>query len=193
MTAGLLLGWMGLLGAAGCGGGEAASATKVTAPELPVIRDGVVEVPAGYAERVGITVAPAHYEDVTPIVHVTGVLEFDAQRLAAVGSRIAGRVADVEVIEGSKVEVGQVLGTLVSAEARHGAGRHRGDGGPAAGGQPRRSSASAACWPRASRRSASWTWRSRRPRSRRRSCGRRSSGWPPSPARRPRASSGSTR
>ncbi|MCY0995062.1 efflux RND transporter periplasmic adaptor subunit [Nannocystis sp. ILAH1] len=116
MTAGLLLGLMGLLGAASCGGGEAASAAKMKAPELPVIRDGVVEVPAGYAERVGITVAPAHYEDVTPIVHVTGVLEFDAQRLAAVGSRIAGRVADVEVIEGSKVEVGQVLGTLVSAE-----------------------------------------------------------------------------
>ncbi|MFY0541524.1 hypothetical protein [Nannocystis pusilla] len=57
MTAGLLLGSMGLLG---CGGGEAASATKMTAPELPVIRDGVVELPAGYAERVGITVAPAN-------------------------------------------------------------------------------------------------------------------------------------
>jgi cobalt-zinc-cadmium efflux system membrane fusion protein len=88
----------------------------MAAAELPVIRDGVVELPAGYADRAGISVVPAHYEDVRPIVHVTGVLEFDAQRLAAVGSRIAGRVADVEVIEGSKVEAGQVLGTMVSAE-----------------------------------------------------------------------------
>ncbi|WP_170135410.1 efflux RND transporter periplasmic adaptor subunit [Nannocystis exedens] len=112
MTGSLLL---GLLAVVSCGG-EAAERAKTTAPELPVIREGVVEVPADYADRVGILVAPAHYEEVTPIVHVTGVLEFDAQRLAAVGSRIAGRVADVKVIEGSKVEAGQVLGTLVSAE-----------------------------------------------------------------------------
>ncbi|WAS97456.1 efflux RND transporter periplasmic adaptor subunit [Nannocystis punicea] len=113
MTAGLLL---GLSAVAGCGGGEAAGREKAAPPDLPVIRDGVVELPAGYADRVGISVAPAHYEDVRPVVHVTGVLEFDAQRLAAVGSRIAGRVADVDVIEGSKVEAGEVLGTMVSAE-----------------------------------------------------------------------------
>lgn len=107
---------LGLVAVAGCRGGEAAGRMKRAVPEVPVLRDGLVELPAGYAERAGIAIAPARYEDVTPIVHVTGVLEFDALRLAAVGSRIAGRVADVEVIEGSKVEVGQVLGTIVSAE-----------------------------------------------------------------------------
>lgn len=112
-TAGLLLGLSAVMG---CGGGEAAGRIRMAPPELPLIREGVVELPDGYAERVGISVVSAHYEDVTPVVHVTGVLEFDAQRLAAVGSRIAGRVADVAVIEGSKVEAGQVLGTLVSAE-----------------------------------------------------------------------------
>ncbi|MCY1053945.1 efflux RND transporter periplasmic adaptor subunit [Nannocystis sp. SCPEA4] len=107
---------LGLVAVAGCRGGEAAGRMKRAVPEVPVLRDGLVELPAGYAERAGIAIAPARYEDVTPIVHVTGVLEFDALRLAAVGSRIAGRVAEVEVIEGSKVEVGQVLGTIVSAE-----------------------------------------------------------------------------
>jgi cobalt-zinc-cadmium efflux system membrane fusion protein len=107
---------LGLVAVAGCRGGEAAGRMKRAVPEVPVLRDGLVALPAGYAERAGIAIAPARYEDVTPIVHVTGVLEFDALRLAAVGSRIAGRVADVEVIEGSKVEVGQVLGTIVSAE-----------------------------------------------------------------------------
>src|SRR5690606_27640699 len=68
------------------------------------------------AERAGITVAAAQIEEVHPVVHVTGVLEFDAQRLAAVGSRISGRVAEVHVIEGSKVEADQELATLVSAE-----------------------------------------------------------------------------
>jgi len=108
--------WLGLVVVAGCRGGEAAGRVKPAPPEMPVLHDGLVELPAGYAERAGIAVAPAHYEDVTPVVHVTGVLEFDALRLAAVGSRIAGRVVDVEVIEGSKVEVGQELGTIVSAE-----------------------------------------------------------------------------
>ncbi|MDC0667181.1 efflux RND transporter periplasmic adaptor subunit [Nannocystis radixulma] len=107
---------LGLVAVAGCRGGEAAGRMKRAVPEVPVLRDGLVELPAGYAERAGIAIAPARYEDVTPVVHVTGVLEFDALRLAAVGSRIAGRVAEVEVIEGSKVEVGQVLGTIVSAE-----------------------------------------------------------------------------
>src|SRR5687768_11881424 len=92
---------------AGCRGGEAAGRAKAAAPELPTLHAGEVELPEGYAARAAITVAPVQLEAVVPVVHVTGVLEFDAQRLAAVGSRIAGRIAEVLVIEGSKVEAGQ--------------------------------------------------------------------------------------
>lgn len=80
------------------------------------MREGVIVLPEGYAARAGIVVAQAQIEEVRPVVHVTGVLEFDAQRLAAVGSRISGRVAEVHVIEGSKVEAGELLATLESAE-----------------------------------------------------------------------------
>jgi cobalt-zinc-cadmium efflux system membrane fusion protein len=107
----LLLG----LAAVSCGG-DAAEAALGPRPPLPTTRGGVIELPEGYAERAGITVAAAQIEEVHPVVHVTGVLEFDAQRLAAVGSRISGRVAEVHVIEGSKVEADQELATLVSAE-----------------------------------------------------------------------------
>jgi cobalt-zinc-cadmium efflux system membrane fusion protein len=54
--------------------------------------------------------------EVSPVVHVTGVLEFDELRIAEVGSRISGRVKEVKVIEGTKVETGDVLATLDSAE-----------------------------------------------------------------------------
>ena len=68
-------------------------------------------------ERLGATDASFLYlESPTVHLHVTGVLEFDEQRIAAVGSRISGRVKEVRVIEGTKVKVGDMLATLESAE-----------------------------------------------------------------------------
>ena len=49
-------------------------------------------------------------------MHVTGVLEFDEQLIAAVGSRISGRVKEVRVIEGTRVKPGDTLATMESAE-----------------------------------------------------------------------------
>ncbi|MGB1275838.1 MAG: efflux RND transporter periplasmic adaptor subunit, partial [Nannocystaceae bacterium] len=44
------------------------------------------------------------------------VLEYDEQRIAAVGSRISGRVLDVHVVEGTAVEPGMPLATVESAK-----------------------------------------------------------------------------
>lgn len=103
---------------AGCEDPEAvASATKVeTAPELPYFEGELIRVPPAFAERIGIKTTNAAVAEISPVVHVTGVLEFDEQRIAAVGSRISGRVRQVKVIEGTKVEPGDVLATMESAE-----------------------------------------------------------------------------
>ena len=85
-------------------------------PQLPYFEDGVIKLPAVFAEKATLETAPVEVTDVSPVVHVTGVLEFDELRIAEVGSRISGRVKEVKVIEGTTVEVGDVLATMDSAE-----------------------------------------------------------------------------
>ncbi len=103
---------------AGCEDPEAAASDKKVeaAPELPYFEGDVIRVPPAFAERIGIKTSVAVVTEISPVVHVTGVLEFDEQRIAAVGSRISGRVRQVKVIEGTRVEPGDVLATMESAE-----------------------------------------------------------------------------
>jgi membrane fusion protein, heavy metal efflux system len=54
--------------------------------------------------------------ELAPIVHVTGTVTFDPDRVAAVGARIAGRVRKVEKLEGDLVKRGDVLAEIESAE-----------------------------------------------------------------------------
>ncbi len=106
-----------LLFVGACSDSEASPADKpAAAPELPYFEDGVVRLPAAFAERIGIKTQVAAVTDIAPVVYVTGVLEFDEQLIAAVGSRISGRVKEVRVIEGTKVKPGDTLATLESAE-----------------------------------------------------------------------------
>lgn len=111
-----LLVLLAVAGPLGCSKSDAADAETNKPPELPYFEDGVIKLPEVFAEKAALQTAAVEMTEVSPVVHVTGVLEFDAQRLAAVGSRISGRVAEVHVIEGSKVEADQELATLVSAE-----------------------------------------------------------------------------
>ena len=112
----VLAGLPGLL--TGCQDGDAkASDTKVeAAPELPYFEGEVILVPPAFAERIGIKTSVAAVTEISPVVYVTGVFEFDEQRIAAVGSSILGRVRQVKVIEGTKVEPGDILATMESAE-----------------------------------------------------------------------------
>ncbi len=106
-----------LLSVGACSEGEASPADKpAAAPELPYFEDGVVRLPAAFAERIGLKTQVATVTDIAPVVYVTGVLEFDEQLIAAVGSRISGRVKEVRVIEGTKVKPGDTLATMESAE-----------------------------------------------------------------------------
>lgn len=95
---------------------KASDAKVEAAPELPYFEGEVIRVPPPFAERIGIKTAVATVGEISPVVHVTGMLEFDEQRIAAVGSRISGRVRQVKVIEGTRVEPGDVLATMESAE-----------------------------------------------------------------------------
>lgn len=102
----------------GCADNEASAneATPPPPPELPYFEEGVIRLPAAFAERIGLRSQSVATQDIAPVLHVTGVLEFDEMRIAAVGSRISGRVKQVLVIEGTKVSQGTELATMESAE-----------------------------------------------------------------------------
>ena len=102
-----------------CGGPEdtaVAAAGPPSGRDVPVFEDGVVRFSDRFAERVGYRTEDAAPQPIIPVLHVTGVLEFDERRLAAVGSRISGRVSEVHVVDGAEVEAGEVLASLESAE-----------------------------------------------------------------------------
>lgn len=85
-------------------------------PELPYFDDGVIKLPELFAEKAELAADAVEEQEITPVIHVTGVLEFDELRIAEVGSRISGRVKEVKVIEGTKVKIGDMLATMESAE-----------------------------------------------------------------------------
>ncbi len=83
---------------------------------MPVFREGVIHLPPAWTKQMKIRTQAVGKTKIQPVVHVTGVLEYDEQRIAAVGSRIAGRVAEVHVVEGSPIEPGMPLATVESAQ-----------------------------------------------------------------------------
>lgn len=82
----------------------------------PYVEDGVIVVPEQFAEVVGLEFSEVNTASLEPTIEVVGTVGFDEKKVAAVGSRIAGRVHEVSVSEGDLVKAGDVLGQLESAE-----------------------------------------------------------------------------
>ena len=78
-----------LTAAAACSDSEAAemSATR-PAPALPVFEGEVLRLTPEFVALIGMRTAVVAVTEVAPVIHVTGALEFDERRVAAVGSRI---------------------------------------------------------------------------------------------------------
>ncbi|MEZ4383606.1 MAG: efflux RND transporter periplasmic adaptor subunit [Nannocystaceae bacterium] len=101
--------------AAACG--DAGAEADVEEPrDVPRYVDGAIRMSPKFAENIGLKIGEAREIELEPVVYVTGVLELNELRIAAVGSRISGRVRQVHVVEGSEVQVGDPLATLDSAE-----------------------------------------------------------------------------
>ncbi len=100
---------------AGCDDEEAEQGVEEPR-DVPTYTDGVIRFSAAFSENAGIETAEVKETEISPVVYVTGSLELNELRIAAVGSRISGRVRQVHVVEGSEVKVGDQLATLDSAE-----------------------------------------------------------------------------
>jgi cobalt-zinc-cadmium efflux system membrane fusion protein len=66
----------------GCNHSDAAEGEASKPPELPFFEDGVIKLPEVFAEKASLQTGTVEMTEVSPVVHVTGVLEFDELRIA---------------------------------------------------------------------------------------------------------------
>jgi cobalt-zinc-cadmium efflux system membrane fusion protein len=86
------------------------------ARDVPYLDGQWIRYSKGFAERIGLRFTVIEKGALAPVVHVTGTVEFDPDRVAAIGARIAGRVRTVLKLEGDRVARGDVLAEIESAE-----------------------------------------------------------------------------
>jgi cobalt-zinc-cadmium efflux system membrane fusion protein len=93
-----------------------AATPEKPARDVPYLDGQWIRYSKAFAERTSLDFAAAESGTLSPVVHVTGTVDFDPDRVAAIGARIAGRVRRVMHLEGDRVQPGDVLAEIESAE-----------------------------------------------------------------------------
>lgn len=84
--------------------------------DVPYLDGQWIRYSAAFAERNKLTFVNAANGNLSPVVHLTGTVDYDPDRVAAIGARIAGRVRGVFKLEGDPVKSGDILAEIESAE-----------------------------------------------------------------------------
>jgi cobalt-zinc-cadmium efflux system membrane fusion protein len=95
---------------------KARAQSKPEKRDLPYMDGKWIRYSSEFAKRQQIEFAQAAEGSLKPMINVTGTVTFDPDRVAAVGSRIAGRVSRVFRLEGDSVKVGDLLAEIESAD-----------------------------------------------------------------------------
>lgn len=100
---------------------KGASADSTTAPDVatrgtPTLEGEFIRFGKDFADREKLAFAAANEEVLTPTLHVTGEVTYDARRVAAIGARISGRVRTLARVEGEDVKAGEPMVELESVE-----------------------------------------------------------------------------
>jgi membrane fusion protein, heavy metal efflux system len=115
----VLLG-VSLVGCAGAGlaywKSSARGDGEIVARDVPHLEGKWIRYSADFAKRSKIELASCELGSLSPIVSVTGTVDFDPQLVAAIGARIPGRVKRILKYPGDHVKAGEVLAELESAE-----------------------------------------------------------------------------
>ena len=112
LVAGALLGFF----LRGRGPREVTTTSAVTSAAPPSSVRRVISVTPARANRIGLRVAAPEDRAIAPLVSVVGSVTFDPARVAALGTRIRGRVEKVRKFEGDVVTKGDVVADIESAE-----------------------------------------------------------------------------
>jgi membrane fusion protein, heavy metal efflux system len=84
--------------------------------DVPRFADGKLVISESFWDRAEISTSVVGAQHLQPVVEASGTVDFAPHRVAAVGARIFGRVLDVDVIPGARVETGTELAQVESAE-----------------------------------------------------------------------------
>ncbi len=98
--------------------GSKTNPSSAAAPlrDAPVLDGEIIRYSSTFAQRAGITTAPATPRSILPEVSVTGTVTYDSRKFAAIGARITGRARRVAKVMGDTVKAGDVLTEIESAE-----------------------------------------------------------------------------
>lgn len=95
--------------------GEAAPET-MPASDVPRVLGDQIHYSDAFARRAGIKLDPVKVDRLVPAVAAVGTVDFNAEHVAAIGTRLRGLVSRVTKFEGDAVEAGAVLARVESAE-----------------------------------------------------------------------------
>jgi len=84
-------------------------------PDVRADNHDRIHITAGLAERAGVRVATIERRQMSPSLQLVGSVEFDADRVADVGGRIAGRITRMFVTPGMDIRAGAPLAEIESA------------------------------------------------------------------------------
>jgi len=97
--------------------GEAAIDTQAEpAPDVPRVQGDQIRFSDNFAKRAGIKIAKVRFDQLVPVVSAVGTVDFNAEHVAAIGTRLRGLVSRVTKFEGDPVKAGTVLARVESAE-----------------------------------------------------------------------------
>lgn len=108
----LVLCLFGLLFLSACGGGDTAPNEVHTEEEEHTENTLSVELTERQMEAVGIQIGQFSYLPLKNTVKANGVLELPPQKKADISALVSGQVSDINVIEGDRVKIGEVLATI---------------------------------------------------------------------------------
>ena len=95
---------------------KASAQPKGDKRDVPYMDGKWIRYSPEFAKRQQIEFAPAAEGSLKPMISVTGTVTFDPDRVAAIGSRISGRVSRLFKIEGDVVKAGDLLAEIESAD-----------------------------------------------------------------------------
>jgi len=95
---------------------NASAEPKAAVRDVPFMDGKWIRYSPSFARHAQLEFAPAAEGSLKPMISVTGTVTFDPERMAAVGSRIAGRVSRLYKIEGDELKAGDLLAEIESAD-----------------------------------------------------------------------------
>jgi cobalt-zinc-cadmium efflux system membrane fusion protein len=84
--------------------------------DVPYLDGKHIRFSAEFAKRQNISFQTVTEGSLKPMINVTGTVTFDPEKVAAIGSRISGRVSKLNKKEGDEVKAGDVLAEIESAD-----------------------------------------------------------------------------